>query len=231
MLNHVGIIMDGNRRWARAHKLELFLGHNRGAENFGKACDWCIETGVKFLTVYAFSTENWKRSSKEIEHLFVLLEKYFIKEKVQCVKKGICARVIGERTRFEPRILGVIDEIERDTAACDKLHVQIALSYGGRDEIIRAAKKLAADVSGGSTKIDEITEELFEKYLDTAGVPEVDLVIRTGGAENRRLSNFLLWQTAYSELFISDLLWPDFSREEFERALEYYKSVKRKLGT
>jgi undecaprenyl diphosphate synthase len=146
------------------------------------------------------------------------------------VEKGVRLRVIGERTRFEPRILDIIDEIERDTATFDNLHVQIALSYGGRDEIVRAAKKIAIDVKGRGLKIDAITEEIFEKYLDTAGVPDVDLVIRTGGAENCRLSNFLLWQTAYSELFMSDLLWPDFSREEFDRAIEYYASVKRKLG-
>ncbi|MCL1845197.1 MAG: polyprenyl diphosphate synthase [Defluviitaleaceae bacterium] len=230
MLQHIGVIMDGNRRWARAHKVELYMGHNKGAENFGHVCDWCMGAGVKFLTVYAFSTENWRRSPKEIEHLFALLEKYFIEEKARCIEKGVRARVIGERSRFEPRILRVIDEIERDTATLDNLHVQIALSYGGRDEIVRAAKKLAADVKGGGIKIDEITESIFEKYLDTSGVPDIDLVIRTGGAENRRLSNFMPWQTAYSELFFSDLLWPEFSREEFDRAVKYYESVKRKLG-
>jgi len=229
MLQHIGVIMDGNRRWAKAHKFELYMGHNKGAENFAHVCDWCLDTGVKYLTVYAFSTENWRRSPKEIEHLFALLEKYFVEEKSRCVEKGVRLRVIGERSRFAPRILDVINEIERDTAAFDNLHVQVALSYGGRDEIVRAAKKIAADVKGG-LQIDAISEELFEKYLDTSGVPDVDLVIRTGGAENCRLSNFLIWQTAYSEMFISDLLWPDFTREEFDRAVGYYASVKRKLG-
>ncbi|MCL2357941.1 MAG: polyprenyl diphosphate synthase [Defluviitaleaceae bacterium] len=230
MLNHIGVIMDGNRRWAKAHKLEIYMGHNHGAETFGNVCDWCLEAGVKYLTVYAFSTENWKRSPKEVEHLFVLLEKYFRDEKAQCLEKGIRLRVIGERDRFKQRTLSVINEIERDTAASDKLQAQIALSYGGRDEIIRAVKKITAETLGGTVNPGEITEEFFAQYLDTAGIPDVDLVIRTGGAENRRLSNFLPWQTVYSELFFSDMLWPDFSRDEFFRAVDYYSSVKRKLG-
>jgi len=230
MLNHIGVIMDGNRRWARAHKMELYQGHNKGAENFGHICDWCLQSGVKYLTVYAFSTENWKRTDKEISHLLGLLEKYFLEEKARCVKKGVRLTVIGERTRFDSRTMSIIRDIETSTISNKNLHVQIALSYGGRDEIVRAAKKLAADIKSGDTKIESVTEEIFEKYLDTAGIPYVDLVIRTGGSENQRLSNFLLWQTAYSELFFSDLLWPDFTREEFDRALEYYHTVKRKLG-
>ncbi|MCL1863433.1 MAG: polyprenyl diphosphate synthase [Defluviitaleaceae bacterium] len=225
-MRHIGIIMDGNRRWAKTHKLETFQGHNKGAENFGHACDWCLQSGVEYLTVYAFSTENWGRTEKEVKHLFGLMEKYFIEEKARCVEKGVRIKLIGERSRFDARTMSIIRDIETATENCKKLYVQIALSYGGRDEIVRAAKKIASQ----GLPHEAITEESFETYLDTAGVPDVDLVIRTGGAENRRLSNFLTWQTVYAELFFSDLMWPEFTREEFDRALEYYKSVKRKLG-
>ena len=230
MLNHIGVIMDGNRRWAKTHKLELYQGHNKGAENFGKICDWCLQSEIKFLTVYAFSTENWRRSEREIRHLFGLLEKYFLEEKSRFVEKNIRVTIIGERTRFDSRTLSIIRDIESATENCDKLQVQIALSYGGRDEILRAVKKIAAEVAGGKMKIDELSEESFAKYLDTAETPDVDLVIRTGGAENCRLSNFLPWQTVYAELFFSDLLWPEFTREEFDAAVAYYANTKRKLG-
>ena len=229
-ISHLGVIMDGNRRWARAHALETMQGHNKGAENFGHLCDWCLQEGIPYVTVYAFSTENWKRTNKEISHLFGLMEKYFIEEKTRCVEKGVKIRIIGERDRFSARVMSIITDIETATRDCKKLQVQIALSYGGRDEIIRAAKKIATEVSGGGIKIEDITEANFEKYLDTAGIPDVDLVIRTGGEENRRLSNFLTWQTVYAELFFSDLMWPEFTQEEFASALEYYNTVKRKLG-
>jgi len=230
MLNHIGVIMDGNRRWADTHKLELYKGHNKGAEKFGALCDWCLQTKVSYLTVYAFSTENWKRSKKEISHLFGLLEKYFLEEKPQFIQKGIRIRIIGERSRFDKRTLSIINNIEEATANCKNLCVQVALSYGGRDEILRAAKNFAADALAGNASPDKLTEEIFESYLDTANVPDVDLVIRTGGAENRRLSNFLPWQTVYAELFFSNLLWPEFTREEFDCAVEFYGKVKRKLG-
>lgn len=225
-MRHIGVIMDGNRRWAKAHKLETLQGHNKGAENFGHVCDWCLQTGVEYLTVYAFSTENWKRTEQEVKHLFGLMERYFLEEKARCVEKGVRIKLIGERTRFDARARSIISDIENATAACSKLHVQIALSYGGRDEIVRATKKMLCD----SVSADAVTEQSFENYLDTAGIPDVDLVIRTGGTENRRLSNFLPWQTVYAELYFSDLMWPEFTREEFDRAVAYYHSVKRKLG-
>jgi undecaprenyl diphosphate synthase len=146
------------------------------------------------------------------------------------VEKGIRIKIIGERERFDARVLSIIRDIETATSDCKKLYVQIALSYGGRDEIVRAAKKIAAQAASGDLNPITITEEFFEKYLDTANIPDVDLVIRTGGAENRRLSNFLPWQTVYAELFFSDLLWPEFTHNEFERALEYFYTTKRKLG-
>lgn len=229
-INHLGIIMDGNRRWAKNNGLQPFQGHDRGADVFVDTCDWCGHAGIDYLTVYAFSTENWKRSQIELIHLFGLLERFF-KEKIErCLENGIKIKVIGERGRFDKKTLSIIEDAEARTGACGKLSVQIALSYGGRDEIVRAFKKLAGDIIAGNQSPEGITEETVSSYLDTAGIPDVDLVIRTGGAENRRLSNFLLWQTAYSELYFSDLLWPDFSKEELEKAIEYYNSVKRKLG-
>jgi len=201
-----------------------------GAENFGNVCDWCLQSNVKFLTVYAFSTENWRRSDKEVRHLFSLMEKYFLEEKHRCVEKGVRIKIIGERSRFDSRTLSIIRDIETATENCTNLQVQVALSYGGRDEIIRAAKKISAEISDGKLHPDALTEDIFASYLDTAGTPDIDLVIRTGGAENRRLSNFLPWQTVYAELFFSDLLWPEFSREEFDRALQYYETTTRKLG-
>lgn len=230
MIQHIGVIMDGNRRWAKVNKLELYQGHNKGAENFAHICDWCLQEKIPYLTVYAFSTENWKRTDKEIRYLFDLLEKYFVEEKSRCTEKGIKANIIGEHSRFDARIKSTIRDIEVSTNECKNLQVNVALSYGGRDEIVRATKKIAADAISGKLKIEALTEQIFEKYLDTAGAPDVDLVIRTGGAENRRLSNFLPWQTVYSELFFSELFWPEFTREEFIKALEYYKTVQRKLG-
>ena len=229
-VKHVGVIMDGNRRYEKAHRMDTFQGHNKGAENFGNLCDWCLQEGIPYLTVYAFSTENWKRTEREVRYLFGLMEKYFIQEKERCVEKDVRIVIIGERSRFSEQALSIISDIETATKNCTKLYVQIALSYGGRDEITRAAKKIAASVQRGDLNIDEITEETVEGHLDTSGVPDVDLVIRTGGEENRRLSNFLPWQTVYAELFFSDLLWPEFTQEEFLRAIEYYHATKRKLG-
>jgi len=222
--------MDGNRRWARKHALDIIRGHDNGAKTFGNLCEWCIDSGIPFLTVYAFSTENWKRTEREVRHIFSLMEKYFLEEKVNCVQKGIRIKIIGERGRFDARVLSIIEDVERTTAHCTKLTVQVALGYGGRDEIVRAAKKIATKAASGSINKDYITEDFFAANLDTAGTPDIDLVIRTGGAENRRLSNFLPWQTVYAELFFSDLLWPDFCEEEYRRALEYYRDVKRKRG-
>jgi len=223
---HIGVIMDGNRRWAKAHAFELTRGYDIGSEKFGHMCEWCLQDNVPFLTVYAFSTENWKRSPRELRHLFTLMEKYFLEEKENCAQKGIKIKIIGDRSRFDARALSVIEGIEHATAHCTKLVVQIALSYGGRDEIVRAIKKTI----GQNINVNDITEEFFQNQLDTVGTPDVDLVIRTGGAENRRMSNFLPWQTVYAEWFFSDLLWPEFTQEELRTAMEYFRKIKRKLG-
>ena len=222
--------MDGNRRWAKAHAFEFLQGHTIGADKFGHLCEWCLLAEIPYLTVYAFSTENWKRTDKEINHLFSLMEKHFVLEKQRSVEKGIKVVIIGERGRFTPHIAEIIAQMEEATKDCNKLYVQIALSYGGRDEIVRTARKIMECVLERRITIADINEDLFESHLDTAGIPDVDLVIRTGGSENRRLSNFLPWQSVYAELYFSDLLWPDFTEEEFKRALLYYQTVKRKLG-
>ena len=229
-ISHIGIIMDGNRRWAKSHTFELHRGHDKGADIFGHVCQWCLDHSVPYLTVYAFSTENWQRNSREIRHLFSLMEKYFVDEKDNCVSKGIRIKIIGERTRFDARTISVIQGIEEATQHCTKLVVQIALSYGGRDEIVRATKAICRQVQLGKLNAENITEEIFANALDTAGTPDVDLVIRTGGAQNHRSSNFLPWQTVYAEWFFSDLMWPEFCEEEFLAALEYYHTVQRKLG-
>ena len=229
-IKHIGLIMDGNRRWAKAHGLLSYQGHDKGTNVFIDVCDWCLQDGIKYLTVYAFSTENWQRSQIEVKHIFKLLENFFIEYKDKCIEKGIQIRIIGENSHFDKKTIKTIDDIENQTCSCNNLHVQIALSYGGRNEIIRAAAKLANDVVIKHLSINDITEDVFSSYLDTAGIPDVDMVIRTGGQNNRRLSNFLPWQTVYSELYFSDVLWPDFSREEFQKALEYYDTITRTNG-
>ena len=227
-MEHVGVIMDGNRRWARKHALEVFQGHNKGAEVFGHLCDWCLQAKIPYLTVFAFSTENWQRTESEIKHLMGLMEKYFVEERERCLEKGVKIQVIGNRELLNAKARQIVSDIEGATAFCRNLHVNIALSYGGRDEIVRATKKILRLYELG--EIDEITEDYFESFLDTALCPEVDLVIRTGGSENRRTSNFLIWQAAYAELFFSDLLWPDFSQDEFNAALKFYNESKRNKG-
>ena len=229
-LRHLGIIMDGNRRWAKANGRLAHQGHDRGADVFVDTCDWCIQDSIEHLTVYAFSTENWKRSQLEVSHIFGLLERFFVAKIDLCLEKDIRIRVIGDRNRFDKKTLSVVEKAEAQTAHCDTLQVQIALSYGGRNEITRAVQKIAADVASGGITPADISEDLISSYLDTRGIPDVDLVIRTGGAENRRLSNFLPWQTVYAELYFSELLWPDFSRNEFEKAVAYYDAIKRKTG-
>ena len=230
-IKHLGIIMDGNRRWAKAQGFNPYQGHDKGADVFVDACVWCLQKNIGYLTVYAFSTENWTRTQMEISHILGLLERFFSARIDQCLEKGIRIRAIGDRKRFDKRTLSVIEGAERQTAHCHDLQVQIALSYGGRDEITRAAQRIAQDVARHDLLAEDINEAVFSAYLDTAGLPDVDLVIRTGGAENRRLSNFLPWQTVYAELYFSDLLWPDFTEAEFEKALAYYHAVPRKQGS
>ena len=228
-VRHLGVIMDGNRRWAKQHMFESVMrGHEKGVDTFIDLCEWCENAGIPYLTVYAFSTENWKRSQKEVSDLFKLMRRFFVEEIHRCIEMGVRVRCIGNFDLMTEEDRRVIREAEEKTKNESTLRLQIALSYGGRDEILRAAMRYASDVKRGTEAEGELTEESFEKYLYTAGIPDIDLVIRTGG--DRRLSNFFPWQTTYADLYFTDVLWPDFSEELLAEALEYYRSVKINKG-
>jgi len=229
-LKHLGIIMDGNRRWAKKNGFKIFQGHDAGANILVNTCEWCIQEKINFLTVYAFSTENWQRSPVEVMHIFDLLEKFFIEKINFCIENQVRIKIIGDRNKLDNKTLEIINKTESQTKDLKALNLQIALNYGGRNEIIRAIKKLVHDIILKKILLEEISEESFSLYLDTKKIPDVDLVIRTGGINNRRLSNFLPWQTVYSELFFSDLLWPEFSQQEFKNAIDYYNSITKKHG-
>lgn len=223
-LRHVGFIMDGNRRWARRNGMpELMRGHEAGADKFFEACDWCGEFAIPYVSTYAFSTENWARSGEEVAALFRLFEKFFREKIPACVDKGYRIRIVGDFERLAPPMRDMIETIEADTANGSALTVIIAISYGGRDEMLRAVRKLHFDRNSGIAAGADITEALFESYLDLHGVPDIDMVVRTGGC--RRLSNFFPWQTAYSELYFTKTLWPDFSKSEFSGMIDEYRSV------
>ena len=225
---HVAIIMDGNGRWAKRRVLPVTAGHRAGGQTLRKLIPEAEKIGLKYLTVYAFSTENWRRDTSETDGLMRLLREY-IKRYVDDAKKNdIRMSVIGDVSRLDKDLQQHILELTELTAKKRGIHVQIALNYGGRDEIVRAARKLAVRVRDEALSPDAIDEALFEESLDTAGVPAPDLLIRTGG--DMRLSNFLLWQSAYTELYSTDILWPDFSPKEFSKALDWYSSVERRFG-
>lgn len=228
-LKHLGVIMDGNRRWAKKNKLMSVLkGHEEGVNRLMDLCTWCLERKIPYLSVYAFSTENWNRSVAEIEGLFAIMDKFFKQEIGNCIKKGIRIVVVGDRSLLKEKQQQTINLAEKDTQNCDKLLVQIAISYGGRNELTRAVQKISGDVEAGLIKKEEITEKVVENYLDTAGVPMINMVIRTGG--NHRLSNFFIWQAAYAEIYFTDTLWPDFSKEEFISMIDDYEHIEINLG-
>jgi undecaprenyl diphosphate synthase len=221
---HVGVIMDGNGRWAKIRGLPRIEGHRLGAERAKEIIEVSGELGLKCLTLYAFSMENWHRPQSEISMLMKLLEMYLKKELQVLVKRGIVFKTIGETWRLPENIRELIRETEEKTASNKGMTVVTALSYSGRNEIIRAVKKIIdAGVSPG-----EVTENLISGYLDSAGLPPPDLIIRTSG--ERRLSNFLLWQSAYAELYFTDTLWPDFDKEEFMLAIQDFQGRERRFG-
>ncbi len=223
-IRHLGVIMDGNRRWARAHMLQSVMrGHEKGLDTFVDLCDWCVKEGISYLTVYAFSTENWKRSQEEVSSLFALMEDFFKNEIQTCIDRDTRMIIIGDRSRLDEHAQETIRGTEEATAHCKSLTVFVAISYGGRDEILRACRSFAKEVAEGKAVPEDLTEERFDSFLDTAGVPDMDLVIRTGG--NHRLSNFFPWQTTYAELYFTDTLWPDFSYEELRAILTDYRKV------
>ncbi|MEE3419796.1 MAG: polyprenyl diphosphate synthase [Lachnospiraceae bacterium] len=228
-VRHLGVIMDGNRRWARQHMFKSVMrGHEAGVDTFVDLCEWCENADIPYLTVYAFSTENWKRSQEEVSDLFKLMRRFFTEEIHTCIEKGVGVHVVGNLSPLSLEDIEVVRNAERVTQDCHKLYLQIAMSYGGRDEIIRAIQSYASDVLAGKEKPADLTEEIFSSYLDTKDVPDIDLVIRTGGEQ--RLSNFFPWQTTYADLYFTDVLWPDFTEEELGRALDYYEHVKINKG-
>jgi len=226
---HIAIIMDGNRRWAQKYGMPVKLGHKQGSQNLEKIIDCCIDSNVKYLTVYAFSTENWKRNQKEVEDLMNLLRSYFENDVKKLHKKGVKINILGEREGNVPKdILGKIKEIEKETKHNKKLSLNICFNYGGRTEIVSAVKSIAKKVSNGLLLISEIDEKLFQDCLYSSQTPDPDLIIRTGGES--RISNFLLWQAAYSELYFTDTLWPDFNKKEFTKAIINFQNRERRYG-
>lgn len=225
---HIAIILDGNGRWAKAKGMPRNYGHTAGARNVETVCQAAHDLGVKYVTMYAFSTENWNRPEGEVEALMKLLENYLKNCIKTADKNNMRVRVIGDTTRLSERFQERIRELEAASAKNDGLNLQIAINYGSRDEMTRAMRRMSEDVAAGKRKPEEITESVFEEYLDTAGIPDPDLLIRTSG--ELRLSNFLLWQLAYSEFYFTDVPWPDFHKEELERAIEAYNKRDRRFG-
>lgn len=226
--NHVAIILDGNGRWAKSKGMPRTYGHIKGCENLEKICSMAKELGVKYLTVYAFSTENWKRSREEVDGLMKLFRNYMKKCLKISAENKMRVRVIGDPRAFDEDLQQKIKELEEFSSQFDELHFQIALNYGSRDEIRRAVQDMARDVKSGVLNPEDITEETISDYLDTKGLPDPDLLIRTSGEE--RLSNYLLWQLAYTEFYFTDVPWPDFDKEEFVRAIEKYNGRDRRFG-
>lgn len=226
--NHVAIILDGNGRWAKKKGMPRTYGHVKGCENLEKICGIAKDLGVKYLTVYAFSTENWKRSKEEVDGLMKLFRNYMKKCKKIAAENQMRVRVIGDPTAFDEDLQQKIKDLEEYSSQFDELHFQIALNYGSRDEIRRAVTALAEDVKKGVLEPEAVTEETISDYLDTRGLPDPDLLIRTSGEE--RLSNFLMWQLAYTEFYFTDVAWPDFDKAEFAKAIEKYNKRDRRYG-
>jgi undecaprenyl diphosphate synthase len=225
---HVAIIMDGNGRWAKSRGLPRIAGHREGARAVRRTVEAAIRSGVSWLTIYAFSSENWRRPAGEITDLTGLLRRYLKSEIAELKQSGVRMRFIGDRCRFDPDIQRDLETAEHDTALNSRLNLTIALSYGARAEIAAAARAALEAVHSGCLQAGDLDEEVFARYLATAGTPDPDLIIRTSGEQ--RLSNFLLWQAAYAELVFLDVLWPDFAQEHFQAALVEYSRRERRFG-
>ena len=225
---HIAIIMDGNGRWAKKQGLPRKAGHKAGAETFRRIVSHCKQLGVQYLTVYAFSTENWKRSAEEVSGIMGLLE-LFLTEALRDMEKNklrIC--FFGDLSKLSPKLSRLCEEAQQRSSVYSGAQINLCLNYGGRDEIVRAARAFAADVAAGKRSADSLTELEFESYLDSAGVPDPELIIRPSG--ECRTSNFLPWQSAYSEYVFMDVLWPDFSAEDLDRAIAEYHGRNRRFG-
>ncbi|WP_394694678.1 isoprenyl transferase [Hyphobacterium sp.] len=227
-VRHVAIIMDGNGRWAQQRNRPRAFGHNKGVEAVREAVRAAGNLGVKYLTLFGFSTENWRRPSDEVDALFELMKRFVDADLEKLHKEGVNIRIAGRREGLAEDLLAIIDRAEARTADNDRCFLTIAFNYGGRDEIVRAARRLARDVKSGAINPDAVDENAFAAFLDTAGMPDPDLLIRTSG--EHRTSNFLIWQAAYAELVFLDVLWPDFSAEHFKAALDEYASRQRRFG-
>ncbi len=225
---HVAIIMDGNGRWAQMRRRPRLFGHQAGARRVREIVEACPDLGVRYLTIFAFSTENWKRTQAEVTGLMSLFRRYITREMQAFVKEGVCVRFIGDRLRLDPKLQALMDEAETLTRDCTKVNLTIALNYGARDEVARAIRDLAADVKAGRLEPEAVDETTLTRYLDTQVLPDPDLVIRTSG--EARVSNFLLWQSAYAEYEFIDTLWPDFSREIFAEVVARYATRDRRFG-
>lgn len=226
--NHVAIILDGNGRWAKRRGMPRNYGHVQGAKTVEVICEEAYRMGIQYLTVYAFSTENWSRPRDEVDALMGLLRNYMKTCLKTAAKNNMCVRIIGDKTRLDEDIRKRMDQLEEATKENTGLHFQIAINYGGRDEIVRAVRTLAQEAVNGQLSVEDITEERLSGALDTAGLPEPDLLIRT--CNEQRISNFLLWQLAYTELYFTPVAWPDFSREELEKAIIAYNKRDRRYG-
>ena len=225
---HVAIIMDGNGRWAKQHGKERYEGHIAGVESVRRVLRAAVTTGVKYLTLYAFSTENWGRPAAEVDAIMELFCKSVVGEAPELVKQGIKVQIIGERDRFSERVLEMIDKIESTTLSGDKLTLVLAFNYSARREIMLATKAIAERVAKGELRTEDISEQTISEHLMTHSIPDPDLIVRTSG--ECRLSNFLLWQASYAEFYFPETLWPDFDEREFERALDSFAKRERRYG-
>ncbi len=227
-LEHLAIIMDGNRRWARARGLPAAMGHKKGAETVQEIVRAAADMGIRYLTLYAFSTENWQREKSEVESLMDLLRQYLKSELKEIQENGVRIMFIGERTMLDADIVEQMNKIEQDTKANDKMTLCIALSYGSRQEIVNSVKKIASLAQKGDINIAEIDEKMFSDMLYTKEMPDPDLLIRTGG--EKRVSNYLLWQLAYTEFYFSATAWPDFGKEELTKIITEFNGRERRYG-
>ena len=228
ILDHVAIIMDGNGRWAQNKGRPRLFGHQAGARRVREIVESCPELGIKYLTVFAFSTENWKRTQIEVSGLMKLFKRYIYKETKPLIDAGVRVRFIGDRLRLESSLVTLMDQLEKLTENNSAVNLTIAINYGARDEVTRAAKRMAKDVLDGDLSVESIDEETLPKYLDTHVLPDPGLVIRTSG--EARISNFLLWQSAYAEYEFIDTLWPDFTKEIFSNLVSEFGSRERRFG-
>jgi len=225
---HIAIIMDGNGRWAEQHSMGRIRGHKKGAQAVRTVVRACREIGIKYLTLYAFSSENWERPAKEVQALMFLLEEYLKKELKELQKQEIRLTTIGEIERLNPSVREKLLQVKESTLKNDKMVLNLALSYGAKDEILLAVKKILQDSQAGKIDIDQLDQKTFSRYLYTSDMPDPDLLIRTSG--ECRISNFLLWQMAYTELYFTKVLWPDFTRDDLLKAIASYQKRERRFG-